>query len=67
MKKHILLIAVLFVSACASTQTVLMKNPQTGDVRECKRDPWKNWTWQEEAVLKECKEKYEKAGYTEVK
>lgn len=68
MKKHILILCLLMLlPACAATQTVLMKNIQTGDVKECKRDPWKNWSWQEEAVMKDCKEKYEKAGYTEIK
>lgn len=68
MKKYFFIaIAIIILSACASTQTVLMKNPQSGDVKECKRDPWKNWQWQEEAVLSGCKEKYEKAGYIEVK
>ncbi|OGW20077.1 MAG: hypothetical protein A2Z82_01095 [Nitrospirae bacterium GWA2_46_11] len=69
MKKYllILIVSIFFLPACASTQTVLMKNPQTGDIKECKRDTWKHWSWQEEAVIKDCKEKYEKAGYVEVK
>lgn len=67
MKEYILILCLVLLPACGSTQTVLMKNPQTGDVKECKRDPWKNWQWQEEAVLKDCKEKYEKAGYIEIK
>lgn len=67
MKKLTLILCLLALSACAPTRTVLMKNTQTGDVRECKTDPWKDWPWQEKAVLDDCKEKHEKAGYVEVK
>lgn len=53
------------LSACAAVNTKLMHNPQTGDVKECKRDPWKNWEWEEKAVLKACVEEYKKLGYVE--
>lgn len=68
MKKIVIASLFLFaVTACGPVNTVLMKNPETGDVRECKRDTWKNPVWQEKAVLDECRRKYEKAGYDEVK
>ena len=64
--------SVLFLSivcfvliSCASVNTKLMYNPQTGDVKECKRDPWKNWEWEEEAVLRTCANEYKKLGYIE--
>jgi hypothetical protein len=58
---------ILLLGACAPINTRLVQNPATGDVRECKRDPWKNWSWEEEAVLKACTEQYKKLGYVEVK
>ncbi len=67
MKAVYLLLSLALLSACGTTQTVLMKNPRTGDVKECKRDPWKNWEWQEKEVINNCKTAYEKAGYVEVK
>lgn len=57
----------LLLGACAPINTKLLQNPTTGDIRECKRDPWKNWTWEEEAVLKTCSDQYKKLGYVEVK
>ena len=42
-----------------------MHNPQTGDVRECKRDPWKNWAWEEARVVDACVDRYRKLGYIE--
>lgn len=53
------------VGACAPVNVKLVQNPTTGDVRECKRDPWKNWSWEEEAVLQKCVEEYRKLGYVE--
>ena len=42
-----------------------MYNPNTGDIKECKRNPWKNWTWEEKAVLQKCTDEYKKLGYVE--
>ena len=42
-----------------------MQNPRTGDIKECKRDPLKNWTWEEEAVIRKCVDEYRKLGYVE--
>ena len=67
LKALISLSIILVLGACAPINTRLAQNPTTGDVRECKRDPWKNWTWEEEAVLKACTEQYRKLGYVEVK
>ena len=66
-KTVISLCFILLLGACAPINTRLVQNPATGDVRECKRDPWKNWSWEEEAVLKACTEQYKKLGYVEVK
>jgi hypothetical protein len=60
-------VLVTMLVGCAPINTRLLQNPATGDVRECKRDPWKNWSWEEEAVLKTCAEQYKKLGYIEVK
>lgn len=68
MRKYIGIALMLICSgivACAPVNTKLMFNPMTGDVKECKRDPWKNWTWEEEAVLKRCADEYRKLGYVE--
>jgi hypothetical protein len=67
LKALISLFIILLLAACAPINTRLLQNPSTGDVRECKRDPWKNWTWEEEAVLKTCAEQYKNLGYIEVK
>jgi hypothetical protein len=53
------------IVACAPVNTRLMYHPKTGDVKECKRDPWKNWVWEEEAVLKRCSDEYRKLGYVD--
>lgn len=53
------------IGACAPMNVKLVQNPTTGDVRECKRDPWKNWSWEEEAVIQKCVEEYRKLGYIE--
>ena len=58
---------IILLCACAPINTRLVQNPTTGDVRECKRDPLKNWSWEEETVLKACTEQYRKLGYVEVK
>lgn len=58
-------VSLLVFIGCAPVNTKLMYNPKTGDVKECKRDPLKNWTWEEEAVLRRCAEEYKKLGYTE--
>lgn len=68
MRKHIgigLTLICFGIIACAPINTKLMYNPVTGDVKECKRDPWKNWTWEEEAVLKKCADEYKNLGYVE--
>ena len=67
MKKIILLLPILILSGCAQNRLVLMKNPQTGDIRECKRNPLKNWAWEENRVVDACIREYRKAGYAEVK
>lgn len=64
----LLLSCLIFLSACAPTRTVLMKNPQTGNAIDCNKiDPWRYWPWQDEGIIKDCVEKYKKAGYEEVK
>jgi hypothetical protein len=68
MRKYVgitLMLILLGIAACAPVNTKLMHNPVTGDVKECKRDPWKNWTWEEAAVLKRCADEYRKLGYVE--
>lgn len=68
MKTLIFTVCLLSLTACASTKAVLMKHPQSGDVKEChKVDPWRHWPWQEEAVIQACIEQYKKAGYEEVR
>lgn len=62
----LLLALVIFITGCAPNYIVLMKNPQTGDIKECKRNPLKNWTWEEWRVVDECAALYEKAGYQKV-
>ena len=60
-----LMLTCIGVVACAPVNTKLMYNPMTADVKECKRDPWKNWSWEEEAVLKKCADEYRKLGFIE--
>jgi hypothetical protein len=69
MRRHLLYILAAAISVfigCAPVNTKILYNPKTGNVAECKRDPWKNWTWQEEDVLRKCAEEYKKIGYIEV-
>lgn len=65
MRASIILCLFLWVGGCAPLNVRLVQNPTTGDVRECKRDPWKNWSWEEERVLQKCVEEYKKLGYVE--
>lgn len=62
-----MVLGAIFLDGCAPNYVVLVKNPQTGDLRECRRDPLKNWTWEERRVVDACVHEYEKAGYVEVK
>ncbi|RJO61092.1 MAG: hypothetical protein C4542_07340 [Dehalococcoidia bacterium] len=67
MPMRILLLFLAFaVVGCSPNYMVLMKNPQTGDVKECKRNPLKNFVWEETRVVDECAALYEKAGYQKV-
>jgi hypothetical protein len=67
MKIFFVLLVAQLSAACAPNYMVLVKNPQTGDVRECKRNPLKNWTWEEHRVVDECVAEYQKSGYERVK
>lgn len=60
-----LAVGVIALSGCASNAFEIMKNPQTGDVRECKVDPWGDIQYQRQVDT--CVARYEKAGYQKVK
>ena len=62
----VLAILFLVAPACAPTDATVLQHPQTLQTVECKRDPWKNWTWQDEEVRKKCAEKYKALGFVEV-
>jgi len=49
--------------ACAPAKTTIMYNTKTGQTAECKRDPLKNWSWEEEKVVGRCVEQYRALGY----
>ncbi len=51
----------LIVSGCASNAFEIMKDPKTGDIRECKPDPWGDIHYQRQVDL--CVARWEKAGY----
>ena len=51
----------LIISGCASTAFEIMKDPRTGDVRECKVDPWGDVRYQHQVDT--CVARWEKAGY----
>lgn len=66
MRLLFLALALVLLTSCAlNLPTALMKNPQTGEVKECKPDPWGD-VFLEKAVRK-CVTLYEKAGWEEVK
>lgn len=49
------------ISGCASNAFEIMKDPKTGDVRECKVDPWGDIQYQRQVDF--CVARWEKAGY----
>lgn len=60
-----LVVGTIALSGCASNAFEIMKNPQTGDIRECKVDPWGDIQYQRQVDT--CVAQYEKAGYQKVK
>lgn len=55
-----------FLPACAPTEATVLQHPDTLQTVECKRNPWKNWTWQDEEVRRKCADKYKALGFAEV-
>lgn len=62
MKKYlfVLVVTTIFLTACGPTQIVL-QNPETKEIVQCKGDPLANWS--PAGAAKECAKGYEKAGY----
>ena len=54
-----------FLPACAPTEATILQHPNTLQTVECKRNPWKNWTWEDEEVRRKCAEKYKALGFVE--
>lgn len=60
-----LLALALVITGCAlNLPMIVLKNPQTGDVKECKPDPWGDVLL--EKAVRDCATLYEKAGYIRV-
>lgn len=59
------IVAWVFLPACAPTEATVLQNPTTLQTVECKRNPWKNWTWEDEEVRRKCAEKYKALGFVE--
>jgi gamma-glutamyl phosphate reductase len=65
--KHLLIIALLFVAACAapSEYRAIMQNKKTGQTAECKHEETL-LPVDQEAAMKHCVDAYEKAGYVRI-
>ena len=65
MKAVPILVTCLIVSSCAlnpSNKTmIVLQNPQTKEMAQCKGDAWS--TWDVYAATESCAKGYEKAGY----
>jgi hypothetical protein len=54
----------LGICGCASAGHIIMKNPQTGAVFECKGDPWQDWDPYRSA--KKCAEALRRDGWQQL-
>lgn len=55
-----------FFGGCAAPINIVLVRGANGDIRECKRDPLKNWSWEEDVVIKKCIDEYKKSGYVPI-
>lgn len=53
------LLSALIIAGCGPTM-IVMRNPATGQVAQCKGDPW---DWNPAAEAATCARGYEAAGY----
>lgn len=61
MRRALLLLgALLGLAGCGPTQVVL-RDPKTGEMAQCKGDPWANWN--PYAATEACAKGYEAAGW----
>lgn len=63
MKKWLLL-PLLLLAAC-DPKPMMLQNPTTQQIVECKADPWA--VWDQVAWNEDCARKYESAGYKRLK
>ncbi|RJO61093.1 MAG: hypothetical protein C4542_07345 [Dehalococcoidia bacterium] len=64
MKILLITLPLFFLGCGGMPQMVLMKNAQSGDLRECKVDPWGDIRHNKQ--INDCVSLYEKAGYEKV-
>lgn len=64
MRFLLLIMPLLFVGCGGVQHLALMQHPQTGDVRECKIDPWGDIRYAKQ--IDDCVKLYEKVGYEKV-
>lgn len=67
MTKITLAVLVLALCACSSPQPILLRDPATKQVAECKADPWAVRAWDVQRYNEDCARKYEAAGYERMK
>lgn len=67
MGKIILALMALAIGGCSGPQPIMLREPQTRQVAECKADPWAVWSWDIPRYNEECARKYEAAGYQRLK
>jgi len=60
MKLLILLTTAIVLSGCGAT-TIVLQNPTSGQMAECKGDPWANWNVY--AATESCAKGYEASGF----
>lgn len=67
--KVIFLLTLISLAGCTTAtpeRMAIMHNPETGDTERCEVDPWRDWSWEFSAVIRQCVSGYEKAGYVRV-
>jgi hypothetical protein len=56
-----ILFSLLTLAACATPDLVVMQNPQTHELAQCRHDPWRSII---KADVSQCVEGYKQLGWT---
>ena len=61
--RALFLLPLLLLTSCSGPKAIVLRDPQTRQVVECKADPWATWEWDQASYNEDCAKKYERAGF----